>query len=103
MIHNSFSFYLPQVIELLKAHKITSAYLFGSVVTERFNENSDIDFLVNIQEGLDPVDAGEQLWELEDDLKALLGRKIDLLTEKSLKNPYFISEVNSTKVPIYGK
>ena len=49
-----------------------------------------MDFLVTIQENLDPVEAGGHLWDLTYELEDLLKRKIDLITEKSLKNPYFI-------------
>lgn len=102
MIHPKIQAYMPKVIELLKKHKIKSAYVFGSVVTDNFNDDSDVDFLVNLQEGLDPVDAGGHLWDLYDELKDLLHREVDLLTERSLKNPYFIKELNETKIPIYG-
>jgi uncharacterized protein len=102
MINSSIQAYLPQVIELFKKHKIKKAYIFGSALTDNFNNDSDVDFLVNLQDGLNPVDAGEHLWDLEYELKDLLKRDVDLLTERSLRNPYFISEVNSTKVLIYG-
>lgn len=102
MLHQSFQPYLSQIIPLLQKHKIRSAYVFGSVLTDRFNEESDVDFLVNIEEGQDPVEAGGHLWDLYDDLRKLLNREVDLLTERSLKNPYFIQEVNQTKFSIYG-
>lgn len=95
--------FLPQIKQLLQKHKIKTAFVFGSVLTAEFNGQSDVDFLVNLQDGLDPVDAGEHLWNLEYELKDLLHRNIDILTERSLKNPYFISEINSTKFPIYGQ
>jgi predicted nucleotidyltransferase len=97
MIHPSMKPYLPQVIELLK-----SRALMCSVLTDHFNEQSDVDFLVNIQEGLDPVETGGHLWDLTYELEDLLKRHVDLLTEKSLKNQYFINQVNETKYPIYG-
>ncbi len=102
MINSAIQAYLPKVIELLKKHKIKNAYIFGSAVTDKFDNDSDVDFLVNLQDGLNPVDAGGHLWDLEYELKDLLHRDIDLLTERSLKNPYFISEINATKVAIYG-
>lgn len=102
MINPAIQALMPQVIELLKKHKIKSAYVYGSVLNDRFNEDSDVDFLVNLKEGLDPVDAGGHLWDLQDELGELLQRPIDLLTERSLKNPYFIKEINATKFPIYG-
>jgi predicted nucleotidyltransferase len=102
MIHQTIQPFLPQVIELLKKHKIISAYVFGSVLTEKFNSNSDVDFLVTIQNNLDPLEMGEHLWNLTYELEELLKRNVDLLTERSLKNPYFIQRLNETKFPIYG-
>lgn len=92
---------MEEIVTLLKRHKIKKAYLFGSATTANFNMNSDLDVLVNVDERLDPVEAGEHLWELTHQMEDLLRRKVDLITERSLKNPYFIAEVNKTKVPIY--
>ena len=101
MIHPLLQPYIPEMKALLKAHKIKTAHIFGSALTDQFNERSDLDMIVNIQEGLDPVEAGEHLWNLMYDMEALLNRKVDILTERSLKNPYFIKEINKTKIPIY--
>ena len=63
MINSTIQSYLPKVIELFKKHKIKNAYIFGSALTDRFNNESDVDFIVNLQDGLNPVDAGEHLWD----------------------------------------
>jgi len=102
MIHPSIQTFLPQIKNILKANRVKNAFLFGSAVNESFDENSDIDMIVNLQEGIDPVEAGEYLWNLLFEIEDLTKRKVDILTERSLKNPYFIKEVNQTKVPIYG-
>ncbi|RLD66096.1 MAG: nucleotidyltransferase domain-containing protein [Bacteroidetes bacterium] len=85
-----------------EAHKIEKAYLFGSVTTNKFNKNSDIDFLVKFKEGLKPLEKGELWWNLHDSLRDLFNRKVDIVTESSLKNPYFIKELEKTKQLIYG-
>lgn len=103
MIHPVLQPYLPEIKALLRAHKIRSAYLFGSVFTDHFDKDSDLDMLVNLEEGLDPVEAGEHLWELTYQMEDLLQRKVDLFTGRSLKNPFLIDEVNETKIPIYGE
>jgi predicted nucleotidyltransferase len=90
------------VITILKKHKIIRASLFGSVLTDHFNEKSDVDFLVTIENGLDPLEAGGHLWDAYYELKDLLNREVDVITERSLKNPYFIQQINTTKLPIYG-
>lgn len=93
-------------IELLKpifqSHKVEKAYLFGSVTTEKFSAQSDIDLLVTFQDNIDPLEKGELWWSLYDSLRTHFNREIDLITESSLKNPYFIEEVNNTKQLIYG-
>lgn len=102
MLHPVFQKELPKVIELLKKHKIKTAYAFGSVVTDKFNLKSDVDLIINFQDRLDPLAAGEHWWNLHDELRELFHREIDLVTERSLKNPYFIKELNQTKIAIYG-
>jgi predicted nucleotidyltransferase len=94
---------LPSINTLLEKHKIEGAWLFGSVLTSNFNQDSDIDLLITLQEGLDPVDAGGHLWDLTFELEDLLHRKVDLVSERSIKNPYFQKEIGATKYFIYGK
>ena len=102
MIHPHLQINMPEVVKLLKKYKIKSAYVFGSALTEKFDEGSDIDFLINFQEGLDPLEKGSLWWNLHDALRNSLNREIDLISESALKNPYFIQAVNESKVKIYG-
>ena len=102
MIHPIVKEKLPDVVNLLRKHQIKNAFVFGSATTIKFNEKSDIDLIINFIEGLDPLEAGEHWWNLHDELRELFHREIDLITERSLKNPYFISELSKTKFLIYG-
>jgi hypothetical protein len=91
-----------QLNELFRKHKVVKAAVFGSALTDRFNTNSDIDLLISFEEGLDPVYNGELWWSLYDELRKLFNKEIDLVTECSLKNPYFIDEIKKTRQVIYG-
>ena len=97
---------LSEKIKLLKPifqlHKVEKAYLFGSATTLTFTSESDIDLLITFQENIDPLEKGELWWSLYDSLRVHFNRDIDLITESSLRNPYFIEEVNNTKQLIYG-
>ena len=42
---NFFNNYLPGIIALCKKHKVKKLFAFGSVLTNRFNDKSDIDLL----------------------------------------------------------
>jgi len=76
-------------------------YLFGSALTTHFDENSsDIDVLVET-ENISPEEKGEYLIALWEDLEKLFNRKVDLLTESSLRNPYLAQEIEQTRKLIY--
>ncbi len=93
---------LPEVFALFEKNKVKNAYIFGSICTEHFSEHSDIDFLISFNEELEPLEKGENWWNLFYALQEIFHREIDLLTEDSLQNPYFIEVLNQTKIPIYG-
>ena len=80
---------------------VKKLYLFGSALTSRFDENSsDIDVLVETENIL-PEEKGKCLIALWDDLEKLFNRKVDLLTENSLRNPYLAREIEQTRKLIY--
>lgn len=84
-----------------KAHNVRYIYAFGSSVTNDFDVfKSDIDLLVEIND-TDPVDRGEKLLSLWDTFEVFFQRKVDLLTESSIKNPYLRKSIDSTKILIY--
>ncbi len=93
---------LPDLIKIFEKYKIIKAYAFGSVCNNKFNEQSDIDLLISFQENLDPLEKGEYLWDMPEELKQIFNREIDLLVETSLKNPFLTKELNETKILIYG-
>ena len=90
-----------EFVELCRSHSVDKIYAFGSSITSHFDPHaSDIDLIVaiNIDE---PADRGEVLLSLWDKLEALFNRKVDLLTEESIRNPYLRSNINRTKRLIY--
>jgi len=90
-----------QFIFLCKNHKVKYLYAFGSSVSEKFDpEKSDIDLLVEI-DSKDPIDRGEKLLSLWDLFEDFFNRKVDLLTDASLRNPFLRKSIDSTKVLIY--
>jgi predicted nucleotidyltransferase len=102
MFHPEFQSQLPIVTALLKQNKVKNAYVFGSVLTSGFNEQSDIDLLINFQDNLDPLEEGTIWWNLHDTLREIFNREVDILVEDHLRNPYFIEEVNEKKQLIYA-
>jgi len=72
------------LVEFCQKWKIDNLSVFGSVLRDDFNSNSDIDFLVAFEQ-----DADWSLFDhvaMREELQKLIGRQIDLLTEKALAN-----------------
>lgn len=94
---------LQRIISLCKIYKVKSLSVFGSILTDRFNDDSDVDFLVDFEPiDQDKIDYVENYFGLRDALESLFNRKVDLIEEKGLRNKYFIANVNRTKQLIYG-
>jgi uncharacterized protein len=86
---------------LCATHNVKYLYAFGSSLTDKFNEEtSDIDLFVEI-DVLDPIDRGEKLMSLWDNFEGFFNRKVDLLTDNSVRNPFLRKSIDSTKVLIY--
>jgi len=77
IMNKTISSNMAKIRSVFEAHKIEKAYLFGSVITDKFNKDSDIDFLVKFKEGLKPLEKGELWWDLHDTLRDLFKREID--------------------------
>ena len=75
---------------------IQSLFVFGSVCNDRFDDESDIDLLVSFKP-LDYGDYADNYFQTADLFEKIFQRQVDLVTDKSLKNPYFINSINQTK------
>jgi len=103
MINAQLEPFLQDFNILFRDNQINKAYLFGSAVTDNFNTDSDLDLIITFQPQVtDPLTKGDLMWKLQFAIEDLTKRKVDIFQESSLKNPYFIKEVNETKELIYG-
>ena len=88
-------------VTLCRNHHVKQIYAFGSSVSDEFDsEKSDIDLLVEIDEP-DPIEKGEKILSLWDKLEEFFNRKVDLLTNLSIRNKILRESIDSTKVLIY--
>lgn len=95
---------LTENIEDIKAlcveYNVKSLHAFGSVCTEHFNDESDVDLLISFKP-MGYGDYADTYFELIEKLENLFNRPVDLVTDKSLRNPFFVESINQTKTPIY--
>ena len=74
---------LQQIAEFCRRHHIRKLSLFGSVLRDDFRPDSDIDVLVTFEPG---QVVGLRVVDIEDELARLLGRRVDLVSEKYLNH-----------------
>ena len=92
--------YSSDISRLCLTHKVKTLYAFGSVLTDKFNAESDIDLIVEFYP-FDVLDYADNYFELKFSLEDILKRPIDLLEEKAIKNPYFRKAINQQRQLIY--
>ena len=92
---------IQKIIDLCKRHKVHKLFVFGSVLTDRFNDDSDVDLVVDFNK-TEVEDYFDNYFDFKYSLQDLLGREIDLLEEQTIKNPYLKKNIDSTKMLIYG-
>lgn len=96
---------MDKIVALCKKYKVAKLWVFGSILTPRFNDDSDVDFSVNFDaetingEGLDWADI---FFDFMHELENLFGRRVDLVCDDAVKNRFFREELDRTKQLIYG-
>lgn len=94
--------YMAEIEKLCKTYNVKSLYAFGSILTKKYNPESDIDLLVDFAE-IKLEDYADNYFDFKFSLQDILKRPIDLLEEKAIKNPYLRQSVNQQRELIYGQ
>ncbi len=90
------------LIELCKKHKVSELYIFGSILTDKFNDKSDIDFVVQFGE-IDITEYFDNYMDFKEKLEVLLDRQVDLLENQAIRNPIFRKVIDRDKKLVYDR
>ena len=94
---------IHRIFDLCKLHKVKSLAVFGSILTDRFNDDSDVDLLVDFEQiDHEQFDYVSNYFNLRDALERLFNRKVDLIEYGNQLNPLFKASVDRKKQMIYG-
>jgi len=69
------------ILETARRHGARNVRIFGSVARGDYDDQSDLDFLVEMEPGRSLLDHASLLLDLE----GLLGRKVDVVSDKGIK------------------
>jgi len=92
---------VEKIRHLCSKHKVNKLYVFGSVLRDSFTNESDIDLVVDFDK-VDLNDYADNYFDLKDQLELIFNRRVDLLEEKGIRNPFLRRQIDSEKQLIYG-
>ena len=99
-IKPDFGSYKPELSKICRTFGVKKLMTFGSVNTDKFSPESDIDFLVVFSEP-EKIDLFSLYFGLKDQLEKLFKRPVEIVIDRNFKNPFFKKAVNQTKRVIY--
>ncbi len=94
--------HISELSALCKKHKVDELFAFGSILSDSFDAESDVDFLVKFGE-VDRLEYFDNYMDLKESLESILHRKVDLVEVQTLRNPILIKSINRTKTLVYGR
>lgn len=92
---------MQKIIALCKKHKVCKLFAFGSILTNRFNENSDIDLVVDFEK-IALEEYADNYFNFKSSLEELFKRDVDLLEDKAIRNPILRRNIDNSKFLVYG-
>ena len=94
--------YILQIRKLCEQHKVGRLFAFGSALTERFTDESDVDMIVDFdKEAVE--DYFLNYFDFKYSLEDLFKRKVDLLEEQPVRNSYLRNSIENSKLLIYAR
>jgi hypothetical protein len=92
-----------EIEELCRRFNVVRLEVFGSAVDGDFDPSrSDVDFLIEFAPNQDLGPWLAHYLDFKAELETLLGRKVDLVMPKAIRNRYFLREMNRTRTPLYA-
>ena len=89
-----------QLKELCRRFGVEQLDVFGSASRDDFQDQSDFAFVVRFRD-TGPGYA-DRFLEMAESLEKVLGRRVDLLTERSLRNPIFVASIARDRKTLYA-
>ena len=70
--------HIDEIRQLCEDNQVAEMYVFGSILTDQFLSDSDIDFLVRFS-GVDPLEYFDNFMGFKENLEKLFSRSVDLV------------------------
>ena len=90
-----------EIVRLCVMYNVKTMHFFGSVCSDRFNDESDIDILISFND-ISIERYTDNFFNLHADLEKIFQRRVDLLTEASIVNPFLRESIEESRELLYA-
>jgi predicted nucleotidyltransferase len=91
-----------EIADLCRKHHVRRLSVFGSAVRDDFNPaTSDVDLLVEFDSASIDLYASN-FFAFEDGMAVLFDRKVDLIAEGTVRNPYLLRHIEEDRKQLYA-
>jgi len=94
--------YSDDIDRLCLKYSVKRLYVFGSVLTDNYNESSDVDFIVDF-EPVDVAEYADNYYDFKFSLEDIFHKPVDQLEEKAIKNPFFRKLIDKQRQLVYER
>ncbi len=91
---------ISEIKALCKKYKVKELYVFGSSVSDKFNDESDVDLLYKFDSD-NIKDYFINFFEFKENFENLVNRVVDLVPYENLQNKYFVESIEKSKIKLY--
>ena len=96
-----FNPYTKQIADLCRQYNVKRLFAFGSVLTDKFHEQSDVDLIVDFDK-LAIKDHFLNYFDFKYSLEDVFHREVDLIEEQPIRNSFLKKSIDNSKVLIYA-
>ena len=95
--------HIEQIKKICSDHQVEQLFIFGSINTDKFNEQSDVDILIQFGQLINPQEYFNNYMDFKEKMESVLKRVIDIVENQAVRNPIFRKILDRDKILIYER
>jgi hypothetical protein len=94
---------IDEISRICKEHQVEQLFIFGSIKTDKFNDDSDIDILIQFGPNIVPTEYFENYMDFKEKMESVLNREVDIVEYQAVRNPIFRKILDREKILVYER
>jgi len=95
--------HIEQISQICLEHQVEQLFIFGSIATDTFSDQSDVDILIQFGTQINPLNYFDNYMDFKEKLESVLNREVDIVENQAVRNPIFRKILDRDKILIYER